>query len=179
MRFAWLVLLVAVLGAGCSPPPPGLTVTIGDDVWAAEPSTMSIGGDEFSVTVANESDSTESFVMLRYWGEPSALPVVDGEVEVRRNGLKGGGDDPWNCVPCPRDVALFAILYPPNPDGSGAGEGEVPNPQVPELVEPGALTTFTIGNELKGGGGPGSYMILSWEPGEYESGAYVTFEITR
>ena len=40
-----------------------------------------------------------------------------------------------------------------------------------------ALDVLNIGSSLLGGGGPGTYVVLSYLPGHYEQGEYAVFTL--
>lgn len=158
---------VVVLAASCSTPA-GPNIDIRDDVWTANPSSIEAGGGEFTLTIANETATTQPFAVVSLWrGSADALPLVDGLLDLSRNNLGGDAENP--------DVALFSVVYPDYE--SPEGEGVAPAPLVPAVVEPAEEVTFTIGG-AKGGGEPGPYVVLSWVPGGYEAGDYTAFDIT-
>ena len=162
-----LGVVVAVVVVSCSAPA-GPNIDIGDGAWSASASPVEAGGGEFTLTVANETDTTQTFAVVYLWrGSPDSLPTVDGLLDLSRNHLAGDAENP--------DVALFSVVYPDY--HSPEGEGVEPAPLVPVSVEPTEEVTFTIGG-AKGGGEPGPYVVLSWEPGGYEAGDYAAFEIT-
>ena len=163
-----LAAAIAVLAVSCSVPA-GPYVNITDDSWSATPSSIEAGGGEFSLTVANETETTQTFAVVYLWrGSPDAIPTVDGLLDLSRDRLAGDTENP--------DAALFSVVYPEYE--SPEGEGVEPAPLVPASVEPTEEVIFTIGG-AKGGGGPGPYVVLSWEPGGYEAGDYAAFEITE
>jgi len=158
---------VVVLAASCSAPA-GPNIDIRDDAWTATPLSVEAGGGEFTLTVANETATTQTFAVVYLWrGSPDAIPTVDGLLDLTRDRLAGDEENP--------DAALFSIVYPEYE--SPEGEGVEPAALVPASVEATEEVTFTIGG-AKGGGEPGSYVVLSWEPGAYEAGDYAAFEIT-
>jgi hypothetical protein len=159
--------VLAVMVASCSAPA-GPNIDIMDGEWSATPSSVEAGGGEFTLTVANETATTQTFAVVYLWrGSPDSLPTVDGLLDLSRNRLTGDAENPG--------VALFSVVYPEYE--SPEGEGVEPAPLAPASVEPTEEVTFTIGG-AKGGGEPGPYVLLSWEPGGYEAGDYAAFEIT-
>ena len=169
VRCARLVLAgaFALLVVSCSAPA-GPNIDIRDGSWSAAASSAEAGGGEFTLTVANETATTQTFAVVYLWrGSPDAIPTVDGLLDLSRNHLAGDSEHP--------DAALFSIVYPEYE--SPEGEGVEPAALVPVSIEPTEEVTFTVGG-AKGGGEPGRYVVLSWEPGAYEAGDYAAFEIT-
>ena len=164
----WLVVVLAVLAASCSTTPEGPTVEITDGSWTATPSTVEAGGGSFSLTVANRTATPQTFAVVTLCGgDPGALPIEDGLLDLSRDGLCGDPKNP--------EVALFWVVHPDYERGEG--EGVAPRPLVPDSVDPAEEKTITIGG-WKVGEESGTYVILSWEPGGYEAGDYAVFTIT-
>jgi len=156
------VLLVLVLGA-CSAPA-GPAIHINETSWTASQSEVGAGGGEFTLTVTNQTAEDQTFaVIFLYEGEPGSLPTVDGLLDLdQRNRVPGEPN--------------FSVVYPEYETQEGEGVG--PAPLNPAEVDADAETMFTIGG-LKGGGEPGTYVVLSWTPGGYEAGDYAPFTITE
>ena len=157
------ILFVAILVAACSTPAgPGIVIDEGG--WEAVPATVAVGGGAFTLTVTNQTAEHQTFaVIYLYQGEPDLLPMVDGLLDL----------DNRNRVP---GEANFWIVHPEYE--TREGEGVNPPPLTPAGVGANSETTFTIGG-AKGGGEPGTYVILSWAPGGYEAGHYTEFTITE
>ena len=120
-----LGVVVAVLAASCSVPA-GPNIEMRDDSWSAEPSSAQAGGGEFTLTVANETATTQTFAVVYLWrGSPDAIPTVDGLLDLSRDRLAGDEENP--------DAALFWIVYPEYE--SPEGEGVEPAALVPASVE--------------------------------------------
>jgi hypothetical protein len=175
---------VALLIGGCAAPA-GPEIVIDETGWDAQPATVAAGGNRFDLTVTNNTDMQQEFVVAKICDavsidagdqvdytpanqDPNALPMVDGRLDLQRSGVCGDPESP--------DTALYTLAY---------GDYEVNEQQVstPEAMTPGTVApntsvTVTIGN-LEGGGEPGTYVILSWFPGGYEAGDYTAFEITE
>ncbi|MCH7902065.1 MAG: hypothetical protein IH818_14345 [Acidobacteria bacterium] len=157
---AFAFLLVAM--TSCSSQGP--TIEISDGSWLAEPATSSQSGD-FRITVTHTGSEQEEYVVVRIFdGDPDSLPVVDGVLDIARSGISADPESPG--------VALFGIEYPEGPSGEGGTGFE------PATIEPGETQSVTIGSSLKGGGGPGTYVVLSYLPGHYEQGEYAVFTLT-
>lgn len=171
--------VLVVVTVSCSSSVEGPAVVISDDGWSATPSSAAVRGGEFTVTVTNDTDTVQSFVVVTmcpnpeaikqpHGNDPAALPMSDGLLDLSRDMLCG---DPEQL-----GVALFIVV-------SGdyehrEGEGVTHGPMTPTTVEPGGEETVTIGG-AKGGGEPGTYVVLSWEPGGHEAGDYAVFTITE
>ena len=154
---------LAILMAACSAPA-GPEIVISETGWEAVPATVVAEGGKFTLTVTNQTAQDQTFaIILLYEGEPDSLPTVDGLLDL----------DQRNWVP---GEANFWIVYPDYefPEGEGVG----PAPLTPSRVDANAETTFTVGGS-KGGGEPGTYVIVSWAPGAYEAGDYAEFTITE
>lgn len=174
-----VAVLLVVVAVSCSASEEGPTVVISDDGWSATPASAAVGGGEFTLTVSNDTDAVQSFVVVTmcpnpeatqqpHGNDPAALPTSDGLLDLSRDMLCGDPEQP--------DVALFIVV-------SGdyehrEGEGVTPGPMTPTTVEPGGEETVTIGG-AKGGGEPGTYVALSWKPGGYEEGDYAVFTVTE
>jgi len=157
------VAFVAILIAACSAPA-GPEIVIDETGWEAVPATVAAGGGEFTLTVTNQTGEGQAFaVIFLYEGEPGSLPTVDGLLDL----------DQGNWVP---GETNFWFVYPEYefPEGEGVG----PAPLDPAFVGANAEMTFTIGGP-KGGGEPGTYVVVSWAAGGYEAGDYAAFTITE
>jgi hypothetical protein len=158
---------------------------IDDTGWKAVPATVAAGGDKFDLTVTNNTNTPQEFVVVVICDavsidasdevdytpanqDPDALPIVDGQLDLQRSGLCGDLESP--------DTALYTLVYPEYE----ASEGQASNPETMTAgsVAPNTATTITIGG-FEGGGEPGTYVILSWSPGGYEAGDYTAFTITE
>jgi hypothetical protein len=176
------IALVAVLIAACSAPA-GPEIVIDETGWEAVPATAAAGGGKFDLTVSNDTNTQQEFVVVVICDavsidaadevnytpanqDPDALPIVDGQLDLQRSGLCGDPGSP--------DTALYTLVYP----DYEASEGQPSNPEAmtPGTVAPKTDTTITIGG-FEGGGEPGTYVILSWSPGGYEAGHYTEFTI--
>ena len=157
------ILLAAILIAACSTPA-GPEIVIDETGWDAVPGSVAAGGGEFTLTVTNQTANDQTFAVIYiYEGDPDSIPTVNGLLDL----------DQRNWVP---GETNFWFVYPEYafPEGEGAG----PAPLTPATVDADSETTFTIGGP-KGGGEPGTYVILSWELGGYEAGNYTEFAITE
>jgi hypothetical protein len=178
------IALVALLIAACSAPA-GPEIVIDETGWEAVPATAAAGGGKFDLTVTNNTDTPQEFVVVVICDavsidaadevdytpanqDPDALPIVDGQLDLQRSGLCGDPESP--------DTALYTLAFPEYEPS----EGQASNPEAmtPGSVAPNTDATVTIGG-LKGGGEPGTYVILSWSPGGYEAGDYTAFTITE
>ena len=168
---------VAFVLTACSAPA-GPQIVMTESSWEAIPASVAAGGGEFELTVVNETDVDQPFVVvticdvkeLDYTPEqqdPAALPMTNGLLDLSRDGLCG---DPENL-----NTALFWVVsgdWEPR-----EGEDLQQAPMTPDVALADSESTITIGG-FKGGGEPGTYVILSWTPGAYEAGAYAAFTIT-
>lgn len=160
IRISTVVLVLTLVS--CSAPG-GPAVQINETSWTASPSAVQARGGEFTLTVTNKTAQDKTFaVIFLFEGEPESMPTVDGLLDL----------DQRNWVP---GETNFSIVYPEYE--TQEGEGVAPAPLDPAEVEADAESTFTIGG-FKGGGEPGTYVVLSWSPGGYEAGDYASFEIT-
>lgn len=171
-RFSWIALglaaaLLTVLAASCSTTAEGPAIEIRDEAWTAVPSTTEAGG-SFVITVTNQGTESQDFaVLMLRAGDPNALPMRDGLVDLRQ-------DQPFSDTQNPA-YTYFDVVYPEYERREG--EGVDPETLIPETIEPGEQMSITIGN-FKGGGEPGTYVVLSYQSGGYEAGKYAVFTIT-
>ena len=164
-RFLAALLLVTVVG--CSAPTQGPTIRIGPNGWVADPASTVQEGDVFEFTIENRLDVPVHFAVLRLdYGEPTDLPLVDGVVDVSRQVVYESAD--------PRDpgdpVVAYNIVHP-----VFAGEGAAPRPG---MLDANATTTLRVGNPGLGGGEPGRFVVISYEPGGLERGDFAVFDMT-
>ena len=160
---SFAVLVASIAFVACSTPA-GPEIVMSEADWDAVPDAIAAGGGEFTLTVTNQTAELQPFgVIYLYEGEPNSLPMVDGLLDLdNRNRVPGD--------------ANFWIVHPDYE--ALEGDGVDPPPLTPAEVSANSETTFTIGGP-KGGGEPGTYVILSWVPGGYEAGHYVAFTITE
>lgn len=157
------VALLVVLAASCSSTAEGPTIEIRDGSWIAVPPTVEAGGGSFSVTVINLGTEPREFAVVTLWrGEPDALPMRNGQLDLRL-------DQPF------AETVHFDVVHPDYERQEG--EGVEPGPLIPDTIDPGEEKSVTIGG-FEGGGEPGTYVVLSHEPGRYEAGEYAAFSIT-
>ena len=164
MKLNWLVrratlacatTLLLVAASSCSSSTEGPTIEIRDGSWSAVPPTLAQAEESFRITVVNMGDEQQEFVVVQIFaGAPEALPVRNGVLDVGRSG------------------STFGVAYPSDEFGEGGTGFE------PATIEPGETQSVTIGSSLKGGGGPGIYVVLSHLPGRYERGEYAVFTLT-
>lgn len=168
IALALAAVLLAALTASCSSTAEGPTIEIRDRGWTAVPSTMGAGG-SFAITVTNLGTQSQDFAVLRLWeGDPDALPMRDGLIDLRQ-------DQPFSDSQNPGHTR-FDVVYPDYERREG--DGVEPGILAPEIIEPGEEMSVTIGNALKGGGGSGTYVVLSYQPGGYDAAQYAVFTIT-
>jgi hypothetical protein len=164
----WLALVVSVVAASCSSTPEGPTIEITDTSWTATPVSVEAGGGSFSITVVNSGTEQEEFAVVSlFGGDPATLPMVDGLLDLSRDGLFADAEN--------AEVATFRVVYPDYERREG--EGVPPGVLTPDMVAPGEETTVKVGG-FEGGGEPGTYVVLSWKPGGYEEGDYTSFAVT-
>ncbi len=161
MRSLGWGLIAAVLIGACSAPA-GPEIVINETGWDAVPATVAAGGGAFTLTVTNKTAEHQTFAVLYlYEGDPDSLPTVDGLLDLDQENWVPGETNFWFVYP---DYAF--------PEGE-----QTLAPLTPAGVDANTETTITIGG-AKGGGEPGTYVILSWEQGGYEAGDYTEFVIT-
>ena len=163
---SWLVclLLSSCLGA----PTQGPTIHISDAGWTAEPPTTTQEGSTFELTLVNSLDVPVSFVVVHMnYGQPTDLRLVDGVPDVDRGAdvILGEGVTPDVMGPL---VVAYYLVYP--------DVDQVTLATAPTL-EPGAEMTVRVGNPGLGGGDPGRYAVISYEPEGLERGDYVLFDL--
>lgn len=163
-----LAAVLVLVVAACSSAAEGPTIETGDSPWSAVPLTLESGGGSFSITAANSGTEQQEFVVVSlFGGDPEALPMHNGLLDLSRDGLFTDSEDP--------DVATFQVVHPEYERREG--EGVEPGVVVPDTVDPGEEKSVTIGG-FKGGGEPGTYVVLSYKPGRYEAGDYAAFTVT-
>lgn len=155
-------LCVLVLAAACSGGVAvGPTVKITGEEWSAVPQVMEASGGRFTLTIENTSGEPIDFVVVKLNGAAAdALPIRDGLLDVTQES---------------RYASTYWIVYPDYERREG--EGVVPPQAVPAALEAGESATVTIGT-LEGGGEPGWYVVMSYQPGGYAAGDYAAFRIT-
>jgi len=159
-------MLVAV--TGCATPTEGPTIHIGSDGWTADPQAITQTGHVFDVTLVNSLDEPIRFVVIQLnYGEMTDLPVVDGVLDVSRQVLYTS-DDPGDPGP---PVAAYYVIHP-GVETEGAVGWE------PAVLQPGEKATLTVGDPNLGGGEPGAFAVVSYEPGALERGDFARFDIT-
>ncbi len=138
------------------PEPPPEAVTIDVQVggpWAASTNPLPSGDLVVDLALTNVGDETIRLaVVIIFEGDPTALPVVDGIVDLRRSGITEIG------------FTAFGLVYPDDRDSENA-----PTPVAPEL-RPGetlTVTEFLSSNII---------VIFDNRPGEYEAGNYIVIE---
>jgi len=162
---AWWMALLVVVATACSSPAEGPTVEMRVGSWSPTSTTMEAGGGSFRITLVNRKAEPVRFAVLRMWaGDPNGLPILDGTIDLRQ-------DQPFSDTQNPNYVN-FDVVYP-----EYERTEPTPAPLVPDTIEPGEEKSVTIGG-FKGGGEPGSYVVISMEPGGYEAGEYAVFAIT-
>jgi len=152
--------LLAVMPA-CAAPAQGPTIEIGESAWSAVPPVMGASGGEFVITVANLTDTLQKFavVTISSGADADALPMDEGLLDV-------GFDGSYS--------STYWIVHPDYERREG--EGVTPDPVAPDTIEPGERKSVTIGG-FKGGGEPGTYVVVSFEVGGYEADDYAVFTI--
>jgi hypothetical protein len=127
----------------------------------------------FEVTLVNQSQAEARFVIVRMdFGEVTDLPQVNALVDVSRDHgfVTGSVDfdvhDPNVMGPL---VVAHYLVYP---DVTHVSESTVPT------LQPAEERTVRVGNFGLGGGEPGSYAVISYEPGSLERGDYTVFNLT-
>jgi hypothetical protein len=125
-------------------------------------------GDWFTFTVVNSRDIAVEFVVLRMnYGNVDDLPLVAGVVDITRQ-VVYESDDPT--VQSPPVVAYY-VVHP-------AVEGEDAVGWEPAKVPAGGSATVQVGNRGLGGGEPGRFAVVAYEPGSLDAGEYAVFEMT-
>jgi len=165
-RAIWLPF--CLLLSGCfQPPTQGPIVDIGEDGWIADPPTIAQTRERFEVTLVNSLDTSVSFIIVRMdYGEVTDLPLLNGVVDVNRQ-VVYEVDDPMVLSP---PLVAYSVVYPDNE--------EIFNEGTAPVLEPGQEGKVTIGNPGLGGGEPGSFAVISHDPGGLERGDYATFNLT-
>lgn len=166
-------LLACLLVSSCQAPTTGPTVNAGEDGWIADPLTTMQERERFEVTLVNSLDTPVSFVIVRLdYGEATDLPVVNGVVDVNRTRGAVYGPVEYEVYDPNVSGPLVVAYHMVYPDVEEVTESTVP------VLEPGEETKVTIGNAGLGGGEPGSYAVISHEPGGLERGDYAVFNLT-
>lgn len=161
------VLIVALLSACLFPSGPTVEAGIAEDgSWWVTPERSVQSGESFRLSFENRSDQVvEYVVVVLFDGQPDALPMRNGVLDVALSGVVSDPEAP--------DVAKFGVAY------SKVGiQGEGGAGFEPAVIGPGKSQTVTIGDPAQGGGEPGEYVVLSFLPGRYEEGDYVSFLLT-
>lgn len=167
-RMSLGLVAAVVLVAACSSAAEGPTIEINDDSWSAVLATVEAGGGSFTITVVNSGTEQQEFAVVSlYGGDPGALPTSSGVLDLSREGLFVDAENP--------EIATFHVVHPDYERREG--EGVDPGALVPDTVGPGEEKTVTIGG-FEGGGEPGTYVVLSYEPGRYEAGDFASFTVT-
>ena len=151
--------LLVALAASCSSPAHGPSIKIRDGSWSAVPAEMELGGGSFTILVTNLDTVPAEFAVVSLNGaDPGALPVRDGQLDMRDN------------------LSSFAVVYPePAPDENRQSGAE--SILLAQTIGPDQEMQVTIGT-FEGGGEPGTYVVMSCEKGRYEAGDYAVFTIT-
>jgi hypothetical protein len=162
--------MLVVLAASCSSPAEGPTIEIKDGSWTAVPATMEAGGGSFELTVSNLGTTRQEFAVVSLFsGDPYALPIRSGQLDLRHHQGLVNLENP--------ESATYYVVHPDYERREGEGSEVDPGTLVPDTIEPGEEKTVTIGG-FKGGGEPGTYVVLSYTQGRYEAGDYAAFTIT-
>jgi hypothetical protein len=166
------IFVLSLLLTACGPPTQGPIVRIDDDGWTADPVSMEQEREWFEVTLINSSQTEARFVIVRMeFGEVLDLPQVNGVVDVSRSqGFVTGPVeyDTFEPVVGPLVVSYYLVY----PDTLGVTDATVP------VLQSGEERNVRVGNRGLGGGEPGSYAVISYEPGSLERGDYVAFDLT-
>lgn len=163
---------VSLLLSSCSQPTQGPTVRIGEDGWAANPPTMTQERLTFELTLVNALDRPVSFVIVRMdYGEVTDLPLVNGVPDVDRGThvIHGALEEEKFAPDVMGPLVVAYHLVHPDVD-------EV-TPATAPVLEPGEERKVRVGNPGLGGGEPGSYVVISYEPGGLERGDYAFFTL--
>ena len=162
------VVVLVVLAVSCSSPAEGPTIEIGEGSWTAVPATLEAGGGSFDITVSNLGTTRQEFAVVSLFdGHPGALPTRNGLLDLRHHQGLVNFENP--------ESATYYVVHPDYERREG--EGVDPGTLVPDTIDPGEEKSITIGG-FKGGGEPGTYVVLSYTPGRYEAGDYAAFIIT-
>lgn len=143
----------------CPTPPPEpelISVEIGD-VWSATPNPLPVGDGLVLMTVTNNGPGDIRLVVLHvYEGDPLDLPVIDGVVDLSRDGMvdPASGYTGFNLVYTGEDAVFI--------DESGV-TGQPPVLSVGESVEAVIWSEETM-------------VVFDYEPGQFEDGSYVVVE---
>jgi len=144
---------------GCPSPPEepiAIDVQIGDE-WSATPNPLPVGDGLVLMTITNTgSDVIRPVVVQIFGGDPFDLPVVDGVVDLSRD----GEFDPSS------GFASFGIGYA-GLDQVFVDEFGVTG-EPPELL-PGESVEAVIWSEE-------TMVVFDYRPGEFEAGAHVVIE---
>ena len=160
------VLVAGTLLAGCSSPTEGPTIRITDTGWTAIPETMVQPGDQFELTLVNETNLPVNFVVVGIFsGEVTDIPTVKGMVV---DLTQGPVDELSNTPPPP---GLIHNIIHPDPEAIAAA-------RYPSPIAPGEERKVVVGGSFgMGGGEPGIYAAISNEPGGLERGDFAVFEL--
>lgn len=146
-------------GLGCPEPPPepeAIDVEIGD-VWSATPNPLPVGDGLVSMRITNRGPRDVRPVVLHtYEGDPLDLPVIDGVVDLSRDGMidPSSGHTGFNLVYAGEDAVFI--------DESGV-TGKPPLLMSGQTVEAVIWSGETM-------------VVFDYEPGRFEAGAYVVVE---
>lgn len=129
-----------------------VAVSIGDS-WTATPEILPSGHIDVRLTVTNTgSEAVYPVVVAIFEGDPLALPIRNGRVDITRSMLL----DPES------PYAHFGVIYPEELlVAGGAAIADAP------ALEPGE--SFEIGSS----GPSGSWVIFDYRPDEFKAGTYV------
>ena len=178
-RVAWIVVLATVFVAGILlytwvRPTQGPTIQIGADEWTANPKTMVQTKGQFELTLVNSTDTRVNFVIVRMdYGDVKDIPLMDGLPDlsgVTVYEVYGVDDQGFELS---RPVVAYTTIHP-----GDVGES-LPSGWEPASVDAGEEETVVIGGALgMGGGEPGSFAVISYDPGGLERGDYAVFNLT-
>ena len=166
-------LVWGILLASCSSPMQGPTIQIAADGWTANPETMVQTSDRFEITIVNSTNTPVNFIIFRMdYGDIKDIPLVDGLPDL--SGMTVYEvyevDDLGELS---RPVVAYTMIHP-----GDVGESP-PAGWEPASVEAGKEQKVIIGGAFgMGGGEPGSFAVISYEPGGHERGDFAVFNLT-
>jgi len=160
-------IILVVIVTACSPME-GPTIVIDASGWSAIPERMVQPGNQYVLRVVNTTDSPVSPVVVRMFsGDVRDIPLINGVIVDVENGTADGLHE----VHQPAPGLEYRMFYPDLED-IAAGRPLAP-------LEPGDELRVVVGGSFGlGGGEPGTYAVISNDPGGLKRGDFAVFELT-
>lgn len=131
-------------------------------------------GDQFELTLVNSTGTPVSFIIIRMdYGDVKDIPLVNGVPDVSGQVVYEVYDVDAQGSELSRPVVAYGMIHP-----GEVGESPPPGWEAAS-VDAGEEQKVAIGGGFgMGGGEPGSYAVISYEPGGHERGDYAVFNLT-